>query len=121
MERKQLSFIARHAPYGSSRASACLDMVLAAAVFDQPVNYIFMDDGIYQLQKDQQPTAIHNKNLGAALPAMELYGIEKIFVDTASLLVRGVDTETLLPLPIEFCSADRIRTLIAQSDHVFVF
>ena len=35
--RKTLTFITRQAPYGQGGAKATLDMVLSAAVFDQPV------------------------------------------------------------------------------------
>ena len=64
--RKNLTFISRRSPYGSGYAKACLDMVLSAAVFDQHVTLVFMDDGVLQLQPNQQAGDIHAKDLSAA-------------------------------------------------------
>ena len=117
--KKTLTFITRKAPYGQSYAKACLDMVLSASVFDQQVNYVFMDDGVYQLMKNQAPAAIHAKNLSAAFPALELYDIEQIFVDEASLLARGLSAESLCLPTAVICSIQQIQSLINNSDVVF--
>jgi tRNA 2-thiouridine synthesizing protein C len=117
--RKTLTFISRKAPYGQSYAKACLDMVLSASVFDQQVNYVFMDDGVYQLLKNQAPAGIHAKNLSAAFPALELYDIEQVFVDEASLLARGLSAEALCLPTATLCSRQQIQALIHQSDVVF--
>lgn len=117
--KKTLTFISRKAPYGQSYAKACLDMVLSASVFDQKVNYVFMDDGVYQLLKHQAPAAIHAKNLSAAFPALELYDIEQVFVDEASLLARDLSVDSLcLPTSV-ICSMEQIQALINNSDVVF--
>jgi len=117
--KKTLTFITRKAPYGQSYAKACLDMVLSASVFDQQLNYVFMDDGVYQLLKNQAPAAIHAKNLSAAFPALELYDIEQVFVDEASLLARGLDAESLCLPGAVICSIEQIQVLIKNSDVVF--
>jgi tRNA 2-thiouridine synthesizing protein C len=117
--RKTLTFITRKAPYGQSYAKACLDMVLSASVFDQKVNYVFMDDGVYQLLKNQAPAGIHAKNLSAAFPALELYDIEQVFVDEASLLTRGLGAQSLCLPSAVICSIEQIQALINNSDVVF--
>ena len=117
--KKTLTFITRKAPYGQSYAKACLDMVLSASVFDQRVNYVFMDDGVYQLLKNQAPAAIHAKNLSAAFPALELYDIDKVFVDEASLHSRGLSAESLCLPSAAICSIQQIQSLISASDVVF--
>jgi tRNA 2-thiouridine synthesizing protein C len=115
---KTLTFLARSGPHGSSKPKALLDMVLSAAVFEQKINYIFIDDGVYQLLPDQDPSRLAAKNVSAALPALELYGVDKVYVDTDSLQKRGLAARQLL-VPAQPCHADEIKTLIADSDMVF--
>jgi tRNA 2-thiouridine synthesizing protein C len=113
-----LTFISRRAPYGNGAAKAMLDMVLSAAVFDQQVNYVFMDDGVQQLRRGQEPAAIDAKNLSAAFSALPLYEVSNIFVDSESLQRRGLSPEQLV-IDIIVCDSDKIAELIRQSDAVF--
>lgn len=115
---KTLTFISRRAPYGSSKPKACLDMVLSASVFEQAINYVFMDDGVYQLVRDQEPSGIPAKNLSAALTALGLYGVDQVFVDQTSLKDRNLCADDLL-IPVELCDAGRLKQLIQASDMVF--
>lgn len=116
--RKVLTFISRRAPYGQGSAKAMLDMVLSAAVFDQQVNYVFMDDGVQQLRRGQEPAAIDAKNLSAAFSALPLYDVSNIFVDAESLQLRGLTPDQLV-IDTQVCDADKIAELIRQSDVVF--
>ena len=93
---KTLTFLARSGPYGSSKAKALLDMVLSAAVFEQKIQYIFLDDGVYQLLSDQDSAQLGAKNVSAALPALDLYGVDRIYLDTESLQARGLQSRQLL-------------------------
>jgi tRNA 2-thiouridine synthesizing protein C len=115
---KLFTFISRSAPYGSCRPQLCLDAALATAVFEQQVHYLFVDDGVFQLLNNQQGDAIGSKTLGSAMETLELYGIEKVLVDSNSLDQRGLEDEDLL-LPVERVSDEDIRSLIAKSDYVF--
>ncbi len=116
--RKVLTFLSRSAPYGQGRAKAMLDMVLSAAVFDQQVNYVFMDDGVQQLRRGQESASIDAKNLSAAFSALPLYDVNNIFVDAESLQRRGLTPEQLV-IDTVVCDADEIAALIRQSDVVF--
>ena len=116
--RKVLTFISRHAPYGQGWAKASLDMVLSAAVFDQQVNYVFMDDGVQQLRRGQEPAAINARNLSAAFSALPLYDVSNIFVDADSLQRRGLTQDQLL-IDTILCDTDKIAELIRHSDVVF--
>ncbi len=113
-----ITFISRSAPYGSNRANLCLDMALACAVFEQDVNYVFLDDGIYQLLKGQDGAAIQNKTLGSALETLALYSIEKVYVDQESLKERDIDAAELLP-SIKLIENDALSRLIKNADLVF--
>ncbi|MCG8413708.1 MAG: sulfurtransferase complex subunit TusC [Pseudomonadales bacterium] len=115
---KTFTFLSRSAPYGSNRPQLCLDAALATAVFEQTVNYIFIDDGVYQLLKDQNAEPIRSKTLGNAMQTLELYGIEQVFVDKESLSERGLTADDLL-LPAASVDATDIAELLDSSDYVF--
>ena len=116
--RSSIAFISRSAPYGSNRANLCLEMALACAVFEQDVNYIFLDDGVYQLLKGQDASTIQSKTLGNALETLALYGIESVYADRQSLQTRGIDAANLLP-GMQLIDSDAASKLIESSDSVF--
>jgi tRNA 2-thiouridine synthesizing protein C len=116
--RKTITFISRKSPYGSAYAKACLDMVLTAAVFEQRLNLVFMDDGVLQLLATQCPAAIDAKDLSAALTALPIYDVENIYADAESLKQRGLGEANLI-MQAKLCSAARITALINESDVVF--
>jgi tRNA 2-thiouridine synthesizing protein C len=93
-------------------------MALACAVFEQDVNYVFLDDGIYQLLKGQDGAAIQNKTLGNALETLALYGIENVYADQQSLKQRSIDIADLLP-GMQSIESDAVSKLIESSDTVF--
>ena len=111
------TFISRCAPYGSGRPQVCLDAALAAAVFEQEVNYVFMDDGVYQLLAGQNAESIASKTLGSALETLDLYGIDEVLVEQQALQQRGLSAQDLI-MPVKVVAADVIADLIARSDLV---
>lgn len=117
-EKKSITFVSRRAPYGSHNSQLCLDMALAYSVFDQRVNYIFLDDGVYQLRKGQRADAINRKSLGGALETLPLYGIDEVLVDADSLRRRVLELSDLV-LPARVVTSDEIATLLRNSDAVF--
>jgi tRNA 2-thiouridine synthesizing protein C len=90
-----ITIISRSAPYGSANARLCIDIALAAAVFEQAVNFVLLDDGVYQLLSGQTPAVIDSKSVDAALEVFELYGIDNIYVDEGSLSSRNLSSEHL--------------------------
>lgn len=116
--KSSITFISRSAPYGRNKANLCLDMALASAVFEQDVSYVFMDDGVYQLLKGQDGTAIDTKTLGNALETLSLYGVENVFADQQSLAQRDIDAQELLP-GLQLIDSEAVAELIEKSDTVF--
>lgn len=114
---KTLTFISRQAPFGTSKAKACLDMVLASAVFEQQIHYVFADDGVWQLVRGHAPEGIGAKNSMAAMQALELYGVDKIYVLDESLAERGL-TVAHLQIPVTVCSKAQLQGIIIASDVV---
>jgi len=117
--RKQvITFISRSAPYGSNRANLCLDAVLAAAVFEQNIHYVFLGDGVLQLLQNQDAAGIHQKTLGKALETLDLYGVDNVYVDKVSLADRNLSPADL-SIAVKEIDQERLSELIQQSDTVF--
>ena len=114
---KTLTFLARQAPLGSSSAKACLDMVLASAVFEQQVNYVFLDDGVWQLVRGHAPDGIGAKNTLAALQALELYGVDNVYALDESMTERQL-TQAHLQIPVRLCTPAELGAMINASDVV---
>ena len=55
------TFLARTAPYGTNRCNLLMDIALASSIFEQKSNYVFMDDAIYQLLRNQNADHIQTK------------------------------------------------------------
>ncbi|MEP5765530.1 MAG: sulfurtransferase complex subunit TusC [Halieaceae bacterium] len=85
----------RQPPYGQALARAGYDLALAAAAFDQPISLLFMDDGVWQLLPEQDPSAIEAKSVARTLDSLPLYDIDSVYVETASLVSRGLSVEQL--------------------------
>jgi tRNA 2-thiouridine synthesizing protein C len=94
--RKKFMFVNRTAPYGSVYALESLEVVLITAAFDQDVSLVFVDDGVFQLKRGQQTKGIETKNFSPAYRALEGYDVEKLYVDEASLLARGLTPGDLI-------------------------
>ena len=114
---KTFTFLARTAPYGNNRSSLLLDIALASSVFDQKSNYVFMDDGIYQLLKGQNADLIQSKTFGKTIEALSLYGIDDIYVLEKSLKERSVSEKDLLLDPV-ILSQEKLKLLIETSNNL---
>lgn len=119
-EAKKILFVMRHAPYGNSLAREGLDALLACAAFEQKVSVLFLNDGVFQLLKNQQSDAIEQKSLEKSLTALPLYDVNELFADQQSLIERQLDEEQLC-LPVTTLSVEQINTLFQQQDTIFQF
>ncbi len=112
---KRFMYINRRAPYGTIFALECLEMVLISAAFEQRVSLAFLDDGIYQLKKNQDTTAIGIKNFSNTYRALNDYDVENIYVEKESLDARGLCAEDLI-IPVKVVSTQVLRDLMAEQD-----
>jgi len=101
MSTKKFLYVNRRAPHGSIYALESLEVVLIGAAFEQDVTLAFIDDGVYQLLKDQDSSAIGTKNFAPTYRALGDYDINRIFVERESLELRGLDKDDLMPLTWE--------------------
>lgn len=117
---KKFMFVNRKAPYGTIYALESLEVVLITAAFDQDVSLVFIDDGVYQLKKGQQPKGVEIKNFSPTYRALEGYDIEKLYVDKASLDARGLTEDDLL-VDVTVLSSEEMGELMDQQDVVLSF
>ena len=92
---KKFLYINRRAPHGSIYAHEALEVVLIGAAFDQDVSLAFIDDGVYQLKKNQDTSDINTKNFSKTYGALEMYDVEKLYVEKESLDSRGLTEDDL--------------------------
>ena len=114
---KRFMYVNRRAPYGTIYALECLEVVLIAAAFDQDVSMVFIDDGVYQLKKNQDTSGIGMKNFSNSYRALDDYDVEKIYVEEESLKNRGLTADDLI-IPVEVVAASSLREIMAQQDVV---
>ncbi|AYF86925.1 sulfurtransferase complex subunit TusC [Pseudomonas sp. JS3066] len=114
---KSMLIISRQAPWSGPGAREALDIALAGGAFDLPLGLLFLDDGVFQLAPNQQPTTLQQKDLTANLQALPLFGVESLFVSARSLQERGLDG-TDLNLAVEILDDSALTSLIDRYDQV---
>lgn len=92
---KRILFVLQRAPYGNYATRETLDAALAAAAFEQEVQLLFCDDGVWNLLPTQNSSAIHEKNIEKMLQALTYYDINSVFVDANSLQQRQLSAAQL--------------------------
>lgn len=115
---KRFMYVNRRPPHGTIYALECLEVVLITAAFEQHESLVFIDDGVYQLKKDQDTTAIGTKNFSKTYRALDDYDVERIYVEKESLEARGLTIDDLIIEP-EIISTDELREIMAQQDVVY--
>lgn len=112
---KKFCYVNRRAPYGTIYALESLEVVLIGAAFEQDVSMVFIDDGVFQLKKDQDTSGVEMKNFSPTYRALEMYDVEKLYVEGESMQQRGLSTEDLV-VPVEVLTREQIADLMAEQD-----
>ncbi|NOT86285.1 MAG: sulfurtransferase complex subunit TusC [Methylococcaceae bacterium] len=110
-------FVMRHAPHQGTALQERLDVILTTAAFDQAVSLLFLDDGVFQLKKHQQPEMFELKDTLAIFRVLELYDINDLYVEIESLDERGLQT-TDLALPVKTVLRNQVAHLTRQFERV---
>jgi tRNA 2-thiouridine synthesizing protein C len=117
---KKFMYVNRKSPYGTIYALESLEVVLIGAAFDQDVSVAFIDDGVYQLKKGQDTKSIEMKNFSPTYRALEMYDVEKLYVDKESMEARGLTTDDLL-VPVEILDQTQMSELMEEQDVILSF
>lgn len=134
MVTKKFLYVNRKAPHGTVYALESLEVVLIGAAFEQDVSVAFIDDGVYQLMRNQDTSGIGVKNFSPIYRALGDYEVNKIFVERESLEYRGLTKDDLMPLTwedenddsaekesIQIVSSDEMADIIEQQDVILSF
>jgi tRNA 2-thiouridine synthesizing protein C len=119
-ERKALLVVVRHSPYGSTLGRAAIDSALAAAAFEQPVELLFLGDGVLQLLDGQDGSVIGRRSLSRLLASLPLYDIERVFVDEEAAARYKINLSAA-PVPAEALGTDGIHALMSRQDHLLAY
>jgi len=117
---KKFLYVNRKAPHGTVYALESLEVVLIGAAFEQDVSLVFMDDGVFQLVSDQDTAGIETKNFTKTYRALEMYDVEKLYVDKESMDARGLTADDLC-VEVEVMSNDQIADLMEDQDVILSF
>ena len=117
---KKFLYVNRRAPHGTVYAHEALEVVLIGAAFDQDVSLAFIDDGVFQLKKNQDTSEIYTKNFSKIYSALEMYDVEKLFVEKESLVSRGL-TEDDLSVDVKVIDSSEMKKLMSDSEVVLNF
>ena len=117
---KKFLYVNRRAPHGTVYAHEALEVVLIGAAFDQDVSLAFIDDGVFQLKKDQDTSEINTKNFSKIFSALEMYDVEKLYVEKESLESRGL-TEDDLSVDVKVIDSSEMKKLMSDSEVVLNF
>ena len=133
-ETKKFFYVNRKAPYGTIYALESLEVVLIGAAFEQDVSLAFLDDGVFQIAKNQNTGESGMKNFSPTYNALGDYDVNKIYVEKESLEARGLTVDDLLELKYEdedddWAEKDSIRVvskaelaeIMDQQDVIFSF
>ena len=117
MACKSFLFVNRKAPYGSGIPAELRDAALIAASFDQQVHLAFLDDGVFQLVKHQQPAAHGQAHFAEGFLDLGEYDIDHVWVERQSLADRGLAEADLL-IPVTLVDRSDLAALMAKMDVV---
>lgn len=118
-DMKEILFVQRHPPYGSSLGKAGLDAILMGSALAR-ITVLFMDDGVFQLRRDQDASELDIKDCSATYPILPQYDVEQVYVADASLAARGLTTDDLV-MPVTLVSNQEIAQLMATQTMILSF
>lgn len=118
----KLAFIFRHAPYGTANTREGLDTLLAATAFcaEEDIAVFFLDDGVLNLQKQQQADVVLQKDTASALKLLDLYDIEQRYVCADSLQQFQLASSDFV-LDCDVLPRQQLLQILQQSEKILTF
>lgn len=114
---KKIMHVMRRAPHGSIYTYEGLEMILIMAAYEQDLSVAFIGDGVYALKEDQDTAGIGIKGFAKTFKALDMYDVEKLYVDKVSLEERGLTEDDLL-VDVEVLTSEEIGKLMNEQDVV---
>jgi len=105
------------APHSGIVLQEKLDLILTSAAFDQQLALLFLDEGVFQLKKAQQPEKQGLKDTASIYNALEIYDVNALYTEVESLQEQGLKPGDLT-LPVKQFYRKDIHDLMQQFDVV---
>ncbi|MDF9391693.1 MULTISPECIES: DsrE family protein [Methylococcus] len=112
---KSFVFVVRQPPFCGGRNVEMVDQLLAVAAFDHPVDVLFLDDGVWQLQVPGSVEGGALRPLGPLIRTLELYDVREVAVETESLVERALSPDALV-VPVRLLARSEVPGWIAGHD-----
>ena len=117
---KRIAIINSRPAFGNNAGKDALDLALILGSYEQQVSIFFHDDGVFQLQKNQQTELVNQKNYLKTFGAFELYDIEHIYACEQSLISRKLSCEFSIDT-VSVLSQQRFNDILAEHDVILQF
>ena len=126
--KRKFMFVNSKAPYGTIYALEVLEMIMISAAFEQHAVIAFIDDGVFQIKKDQDTTAINMKNFSPTYGIIEMEKedaeededmdmVWRIIVEKESMEARGLTPDDF-KVEVEVLSSDELAKVMAEQEVV---
>ena len=112
---KKVLIVNRRPPHGTLAIKDGIDLALISSAFGQSLSVLFLEDGVYQLLKNQRPEGIGAKDHASTLAVFEIYEVSNVFVDDAALQERAL-SEADLSIQATRLSLSDISQLMEDQD-----
>jgi tRNA 2-thiouridine synthesizing protein C len=112
---KKYLIIMRHPPHGSIHVQEQLDIILTLGAFDRMVSLLFLDESVFQLFRGQSAEQYEHKETLAIFDALALYDVHDLWVETESLIEKGLVSEQLT-LPVKTIARVRVSQFMSGFD-----
>ncbi|MBS3909622.1 MAG: sulfurtransferase complex subunit TusC [Actinobacteria bacterium] len=119
-DMRKIMIMMRKAPYGTIYSFEGLESVLIMGAYEQDITMIFIDDGVYSIKKGMDTSAVGIKDFSPTFRVLEMYDIEKLYVDRESMEARGLTADDLI-VGAEVVDTETITKLMEEQDVVLPF
>lgn len=123
MKKYRLAILFTQPPFGKSTTREGLDALLAATAFceENEIFIGFIDDGVFNLLKGQQPEYILQKDHISTFKLIDLYDLSECFVCQQSIQARHLAASDLILENFKFCSKGDIFQHLSNAEKILTF
>lgn len=118
---KSCAFVFSKVPYGDSISQEGLDVILSFSLTVHNIGIFFVNDGVFQLIKYQNPKDIKTRNYILSFKILSLYGIKNIFLCKESLKQRGLKENSGFILKPFFLNPINLKKYINNFDYILTW
>lgn len=119
----KLAILFTQPPFGSATSREGLDALLAASAFcdEQDIAIFFINDGVFNLLKGQNPALILQKDHIATFKLIELYDLTECFVCQESIAERKLESAEWIFSELKFLPREAIFAQLQQAEKILTF